>query len=160
MSFHGGLLGAVLSAFLYCKIKKINFQRLSDFFVPAIPLGYFWGRIGNFFNQELYGKITEKPWGMSFNPANSALRHPTQLYEAFLEGLVIFLIFWPLRNKKILKDKFLGLYLILYGIFRFFIEFFRQSPDSQIVLQFLTMGQLLCLAMIFGGIFLICGKRN
>ncbi|MDZ7611384.1 MAG: prolipoprotein diacylglyceryl transferase [Candidatus Moranbacteria bacterium] len=160
MSFHGGVLGALLSAFAYAKWKQVNFSKLLDFFIPAVPLAYFWGRMGNFFNKELFGKITEKSWGMRFESSGSALRHPTQLYEAFLEGIVIFLILWPLRNKKFFQGKFLGIYLILYGIFRFLIEFFRQTPPEHFVLNFFTLGQVLSLALIAGGGYLLQNNKR
>ncbi|MFO7807298.1 MAG: prolipoprotein diacylglyceryl transferase [Candidatus Moraniibacteriota bacterium] len=159
MSFHGGAIGALLGSFFYCQIKKLNFWKLSDFILPAIPLGYFWGRMGNFFNGELFGKTTEKPWGMHFNSSDGPLRHPTQLYEAFFEGLVIFLILWPLRNKQFLKGKFLGLFLIIYSFFRFFIEFLRQTPPEQIVFQFFTTGQILSLAILAFGLYLMYNKK-
>lgn len=183
MSFHGGLLGVILAGYIFSKKQKINFWKLADFVVPVIPAGYFFGRIGNFLNGELYGRATNKFWGMYFpastetqNFASLQLRHPSQLYEAFFEGLVIFIILWTLRNTwtsdvqaKRPKDircpagSLLLFYLFLYGLFRFFIEFFRE-PDSQVglIFGFLTLGQLLSLAMIASGaaIFFVRRRKN
>lgn len=158
LSYHGGLLGIVLAGIIFCKKRKLSFIKLSDFIVPAIPLGYFWGRIGNFFNGELFGRQTESSIGMMFN---NTLCHPSTLYEAFGEGLLLFLILWPLRNKKALQGKFLGLYLLLYGLVRFFIEFFRQ-PDEHLgtIILELTMGQLLCFGMIVIGATIITSKKD
>ncbi|PIP28295.1 MAG: prolipoprotein diacylglyceryl transferase [Candidatus Moranbacteria bacterium CG23_combo_of_CG06-09_8_20_14_all_35_22] len=161
MSYHGGLLGVILSAGIFFKKNKkyfrANFLELADFVVPAIPAGYFFGRMGNFLNGELYGRVTQNFWGMYF-PADylGVLRHPSQLYEAFLEGIILFLILWFLRNKKELKNKFLGLYFIGYAFFRIAVEFFRE-PDEQIgyIFNFLTLGQMLSLAMLMAGIILI-----
>lgn len=156
-SYHGGLMGIILAGLIFCKKNNFSFLELADFVVPAIPLGYMWGRIGNFMNGELFGRPTELPWGMNFPlDQTNLLRHPSQLYEAFFEGLLLFLILWPVRNKKIPKGGFLGIYLLGYGLSRFIIEFFRQ-PDPQLgyVILGLTMGQLLCFGMIIVGISLI-----
>lgn len=163
MSYHGGLIGALLAALLFVRLHKLNFWDLSDFVVPAIPAGYFFGRIGNFLNGELYGRATDMRIGMYFpSDVLGVLRHPSQLYEAFLEGLVLFAIFWPERNRKKWQGKFLALYLIGYAVARFFEEFFRE-PDVQIgfVLGGLTLGQLFSLAMFFvGGGILFWKKRK
>ena len=156
MSFYGGLIGSFLGAYFLCYFKKINFWNWLNFSVPAIGLAYFFGRLGNFFNGELYGKRTEVTWGMFFpGPSGDFLRHPSQLYEAFLEGLVIFLILWSIRNKIKMRNKMFPLFLILYGSFRFFLEFVR---DEQ-VLVFLTAGQYLSLATITVGVLLFGRKR-
>lgn len=162
MSFYGGLIGVLIAGYIFCRKKKINFFKLADFVVPAIPAGYFFGRIGNFLNGELYGRVTEKPWGMYFS--DGLLRHPSQLYEAFFEGLVLFAILWALRNKKssqmsIVNGQMLFMYLFLYAFFRFFIEFFRE-PDLQIGLIFgLTLGQIFSLAAIFIAVdIFVCRK--
>ena len=156
-SYHGGLIGIVVGGLLLSKKYRLPFLQLADFVVPAIPLGYMWGRFGNFLNGELFGRPTEQPWGMFF-PADQQflLRHPSQLYEAIFEGLVLFLLLWPLRNRISSPGRMLGLYLVGYGMFRFLIEFFRQ-PDPQlgIVILGLTMGQLLCFGMIVIGLALI-----
>ncbi len=192
MSYFGGLIGLIIAGLVFCKKnfrgsaslnqngqKKPslfdNFWQLADFVIPAVPAGYFFGRIGNFLNGELYGRVTDVPWGMYF-PADpdKLLRHPSQLYEAFFEGIVLFAILWFLRNKsyrlirRFEKNKspvdpscdrnpgqlgsngdLFAIYLFGYGFFRFFIEFFRQ-PDAQIGLFFgwLTLGQVFSLLLI------------
>lgn len=151
-SFHGGLLGALLGAWFYCRYNKISFTALNSLIVPTIPLGLFWGRLGNFFNGELFGHETTQPWGMHFLPNQETLQHPSQLYEALGEGVIIFIVLWTLRNKK---GNLVSLFLILYGSIRFIIEFFRASPPEHIILNFLTTGQALCLAMITGGLYLL-----
>lgn len=154
MSYHGGLIGIIIASTIFCVKKKMNFWRLADLLIPAIPLGYTFGRIGNFINGELYGRVTEKPWGMYFplDPDN-LLRHPSQLYEAFFEGILLFVILWSIRNKNTFKGFFLSAYLIGYGAVRFFIEFTRE-PDEQLgfIAGSLTMGQILCIVMIVAGL--------
>jgi phosphatidylglycerol---prolipoprotein diacylglyceryl transferase len=157
MSYHGGLIAIILASVLFCRRHKISFWNFADFVVPAIPLGYMFGRIGNFINGELYGRITDAPWGMYFplDPARE-LRHPSQLYEAFFEGLFLFLILWTLRKRKTFPGFFLGLYIMGYGLVRFFIEYTRE-PDPQLGLVWgpFTMGQILCHVMILGGALLL-----
>jgi phosphatidylglycerol:prolipoprotein diacylglycerol transferase len=157
MSFHGGLICVILFAWLYCRKNKLRFLEMADLFIPAIPLGYTFGRIGNFINGELYGRVTTAPIGMIFPQApGNALRHPSQLYEAFFEGILLFLLLWSLRRRVRLPGAMLGLYLIGYGAVRFFIEFFRQ-PDAHLgfVLTVFSMGQMLCLLMIGVGLLLL-----
>jgi len=172
MSYFGGVIGVILAGIIFVYFRSSasldqndpnlpagkagkpsfsdNFFMLADFIVPAIPAGYFFGRIGNFLNGELYGRITQKPWGMYF-PADPTgfLRHPSQLYEAFFEGLVIFIILWTIRNKSKFNGQLLLVYFFLYGFSRFFIEFFRE-PDPQIglVFGFLTLGQMFSLLLM------------
>lgn len=153
MSYHGGLIGTLLAGWLFLRKRRLGFWRFSDFLVPAIPLGYMFGRLGNFINGELYGRPTSVPWGMHFPAApGPGLRHPSQLYEALFEGLFLFALLWPLRKKPPFEGFFLPLYLIGYGTVRFFIEFARE-PDVQLgfVLGFLSMGQVLCIAMMLCG---------
>jgi len=157
-SFHGGLLGALIGALVYTKNKKISFKAISNLSIPAIPLGLFWGRLGNFFNGELWGKKTSQPWGMYADSRDQSLSHPSQLYEALGEGFLIFIILWKIRNKKWAQNNFLSLFLLLYGAIRFLIEFFRISPPEDIILKTLSTGQVLCLGMIASGIFLF--KKN
>ena len=194
MSYHGGFIGGLLGMIFWCWRHKVSFLKWSDAMVTAIPLGYTFGRIGNFMNGELYGRITTAPWGMVFPhaekfssslgwvkefmdkigmEAQTALvnlpRHPSQLYEALFEGLVLFSIIWLLHKKKPF-DGFSGaLYTGGYGFFRFFIEYFRE-PDADIGYRFATdtnapiymntsllnisTGQILCFLMILGGIAL------
>jgi len=163
MSYHGGLIGVLAAVWIFCRKNKIEFWPWADFAVPAIPAGFFFGRIGNFLNGELYGRITTEPWGMYFPAGGEMLRHPSQLYEAFFEGLLLFLILWSLRNGIGYKNKMFpvpcfALYLFLYGSFRFFLEFFRE-PDPQLgfVISWagngLTMGQILSLGMLLLAFF-------
>jgi phosphatidylglycerol:prolipoprotein diacylglycerol transferase len=156
MSFHGGLTCVILFAWLYCRKIGLDFRDMADLFLPAIPLGYTFGRIGNFINGELYGRVTELPIGMFFPSApGSELRHPSQLYEAFFEGVFLFVILWSLRRKIRVRGALLACFLIGYGTVRFFIEFVRQ-PDAHLgtVLFFMSMGQVLCLLMVFAGLLL------
>lgn len=153
MSYHGAVISAFAGTYYFAKKNKLDFFKFIDFVVTAAPLGYTFGRIGNFLNGELYGRVTDVPWGMYFPMAgDEMLRHPSQLYEAIFEGLFIFSVLWILRNKKLMQGFFVSAYLILYGIVRFFIEFVRE-PDEQlgIVLAGMTMGQVLCVFMILSG---------
>jgi len=162
MSFHGGLLGIIFSMLIFSKYKKIRFFQISDLVSTVAPLGIFFGRIANFINIELYGRITEFPIAMIYPTIDNNPRHISQIYEAFFEGIFLFIILFILSKKNFHKNKF-GLntsaFLILYGIFRFFLEFIRE-PDSHLGLffNFLTMGQFLCIPMILLGIFII--KKN
>jgi phosphatidylglycerol:prolipoprotein diacylglycerol transferase len=162
MSYHGGLIGIVIATILFCRKSKINLWHFVDLFCPAIPLGYTFGRLGNFINGELYGRVTAAPWGMYF-PLDSthSLRHPSQLYEAFFEGIVLFVLLWMIRKKKSFDGLLLGIYICGYGFVRFFIEFFRE-PDYQLglVLSFMSMGQVLCLLMMMAGITIIVWRRH
>jgi phosphatidylglycerol:prolipoprotein diacylglycerol transferase len=201
MSYHGGAIAGVLAVFIYAKVKKISFREISDMFAASVPLGYTFGRLGNFINGELYGRITESPIGMLFPGAAKVLsketaaqeiasrlginageyfvnlpRHPSQLYEAFFEGIVLWLLIWFFRNRKPFKGFLVGLYFLGYGFFRFFIEYFRE-PDSdlgypiQLVkgdvntafyhpLTSFSTGQILCFLMIiFGVVWLIAALR-
>ncbi|NTU52891.1 MAG: prolipoprotein diacylglyceryl transferase [Chlorobiaceae bacterium] len=153
MSFHGGLIGVAIAMWFFARKEKVDFLRTVDLFIPALPLGYTFGRLGNFINGELYGRVTTSAIGMYFpNAPGAALRHPSQLYEAFFEGIVLFVILWAIRKKAPWPGYLSGLYLIGYGTVRFFIEFFRE-PDSQLGLVFLnfSMGQVLCFIMIAAG---------
>jgi len=162
MSYHGGLIGVVLASILFCRKYNINFWHFVDLLIPSVPLGYTFGRIGNFINGELYGRITTVPWGMYFplDPSQS-LRHASQLYEALFEGIVLFIFLWLIRKKKFFDGFFLGIYICGYGFVRFFIEFFRE-PDAQLgfVLGFNTMGQVLCILMMLAGITIILWRKN
>lgn len=162
MSYHGALLGILLGNWIFLKRKKINFLLWADFVAPAVALGYFLGRLGNFFNGELYGRITNSSWGMYFQSDSDILRHPSQLYEAFLEGLILFVILWIFKSanwsRKMPKGFLFAIYLVGYGILRIFAEQFRQ-PDPQIgiLLGHFTLGQLLSAVMIFGGVAILFG---
>jgi len=153
MSYHGGLIGVILATLWYCRRSQLSFWETSDLFIPVIPLGYTFGRLGNFINAELYGRTTQGPIGMVFPGApGTALRHPTQLYEAFFEGIFLFVLLWSFRKRDWPTGGLLGIYLAGYGGVRFFIEFFRE-PDAHLGFVFLslTMGQLLCAVMILSG---------
>jgi phosphatidylglycerol:prolipoprotein diacylglycerol transferase len=153
MSFHGGLVAVLLGVWLYVRRRHLDYREVADLFAPAVPLGYTFGRLGNFINGELYGRITDWPVGMYFPAApEAALRHPSQLYEALFEGVVLFAVLWGLRRRALPRGAMLALYLAGYGTARFFIEFFRE-PDAHLGFIFLrfSMGQLLCLAMMGAG---------
>lgn len=154
MSYHGGLIGIILFAGIYIRKNRLPFLQVSDLYVSAIPIGYTFGRIGNFINGELYGRITESSIGMIFPMARDDLpRHPSQLYEAFFEGIFLFLVLWRLKRIGLRPGAMLGFYLIGYGTVRFFIEFFRE-PDSHLGFVFLSfsMGQILCGTMVIAGL--------
>lgn len=162
MSYHGGAIGVLLAALIFCRRRQIVFWNLADLFIPAIPLGYTFGRIGNFINGELYGRATNTAWGMIFpQDPQQLLRHPSQLYEAFFEGLVLFAFLWIIRRKSPFDGFLLSLYIMGYGLVRFFIEFYRE-PDAQLgfVLGSLSMGQLLCLLMMVLGAVLLMWRRH
>lgn len=205
MSYHGGLLGVIVAVVLFCRKNRLNALQIGDMLVAATPLGYTFGRLGNFINGELFGRVTASPWGIVFPQApsfpfkegwvletalkagidiNSAgayinlPRHPSQLYEAFFEGIVLWVFLWFfLRRKKLPDGTLLGSYIAGYGFVRFFIEYFRE-PDHDLgfiltlsgkpgyiyrldsFLNF-TMGQLLCFFMVSGGIlFILYLKKN
>jgi phosphatidylglycerol:prolipoprotein diacylglycerol transferase len=201
MSYHGGAFACTLSIIIYAKVKKISFREIGDMFAASIPLGYTFGRLGNFTNAELYGRATASPLGMIFPHAAplptseswvreiaekagllikgdfiNLPRHPSQLYEALFEGVVLWAIIWFLRDRKPFKGFLLGLYFFGYGFFRFIIEYFRE-PDADLgyriefvkttlptayahpLLSFST-GQIFCfLMMLFGVIWLIVISR-
>lgn len=161
MSYHGGLIGVVLGTLLFCYMHTVNFWRFADLVSPAIPLGYTFGRIGNFLNGELYGRVTSVPWGMYFPlDATWQLRHPSQLYEAFFEGIFLFLILWTIRKWKPFNGLHFGLYMIGYGTVRFFIEYTRE-PNEGLgqILRFFSMGQVLCVGMVLVGLIIIMIRK-
>ena len=154
MSFHGGLLGVIAAYFLFAWHKKLNVFDIADFAAPAIPMGLFTGRIGNFINAELWGAPTDLPWGMVFAAAGPEPRHPSMLYEAGLEGLALLAILWWFSSKPRPRMAVAGLFLVLYAVFRTAVEFVR-LPDAHIGYLFgtdwATMGMMLCLPMLAGG---------
>ena len=200
MSYHGGVVGGIVAAVIYSRVKKHNFWEIGDLLIAGLPLGYTFGRLGNFINQELYGRVTTSPIGMIFSPQGmekfikredpwsveiaqqldisilgwiNLPRHPSQLYEALFEGVVLWLILWfVVRRFKKYNGQILGSYLLGYGFFRFFIEYFRQ-PDANLgyIINFsgrsdlilamdhplgaISLGQILCAIMIISGIVLI-----
>jgi len=156
MSFHGGLLGVITALALYARKLDIRFFSMMDFVAPLVPIGLGAGRLGNFIGGELWGRVTDVPWGMVFPQAGALPRHPSQLYQFMLEGLLLFIILWCYSAKPRPTMSVSGLFLICYGLFRFVVEFVRQ-PDAHlnfVALDWVTMGQLLSLPMIFGGILL------
>jgi phosphatidylglycerol:prolipoprotein diacylglycerol transferase len=156
MSFHGGLLGVIAAMAWYGRKTRRRFFEVADFIAPLTPLGLLAGRIGNFINQELWGRPTDLPWGMVF-PAtdpSGVPRHPSMLYEACLEGILLFAILWLYSRRPRATGNVAGLFLICYGVFRFLVEFVRQ-PDPQVgylALNWVTMGQVLSIPMIVFGI--------
>lgn len=195
MSYHGGVIGGILGFIIYSAVKRFDTREIADMFAASIPLGYTFGRLGNFINAELYGRITASPLGMVFPdaktyPANllwvketaekigfpipspnamlNLPRHPSQLYEAIFEGVILWAIIWLIRNKKPFKGFTAGIYIFGYGIFRFFIEYFRE-PDADIGYRFqivptdlpialyhqplsFSTGQVFCFAMVVIGV--------
>jgi phosphatidylglycerol:prolipoprotein diacylglycerol transferase len=161
MSFHGGMLGLVIGGIIFCKRKRLDFWRAADYYTVTMPIGLGLGRIGNFINGELYGRVTDVPWGMVFPGGGTEPRHPSQLYESFLEGLVLFIVLWILKEKQSppsswISGSMVGVFLILYGIFRIVVEFFRE-PDAHLgyIIAGLTMGQLLSSLMVVVGIAIL-----
>jgi phosphatidylglycerol:prolipoprotein diacylglycerol transferase len=152
MSFHGGFLGVVAALALYARRLKVNVFDLTDFAAPMVPIGLGAGRIGNYINGELWGKVTDLPWAVV---VNGEPRHASQLYEAFLEGAVLFTLLWWFSARPRPRLAVSGLFLLGYGCFRFAVEFVR-VPDAHLgylALGWVTMGQVLTLPMILGGLF-------
>ena len=163
MSFHGGLIGIIFVTFIFGKKQKIDSYIFLDLIALVAPIGIFLGRIANFINSELYGRETDIIWSVKFAAIDNVSRHPSQIYEAIFEGLVLFF----LLNYFAKKDKFnkpgiiSSLFLILYSLFRFILEFFR-APDTQVgylVFQ-LTLGQIFCIVFFFLGLFLYLVRKN
>ncbi|MBM6815819.1 prolipoprotein diacylglyceryl transferase [Olsenella uli] len=163
MSFHGGLVGAVVGGALVCRHYGISVPTVCDLGVIGAPLGLFFGRCANFVNGELWGKETDLPWGVMFETGGAVYRHPSQLYEAILEGLVIFLVLYLLSRRVPPRPQgtFMGWFLTLYGIFRFLVEFVR-VPDAQLGYLFgpITMGQLLSLPLVLLGIVVLVAAHR
>jgi phosphatidylglycerol:prolipoprotein diacylglycerol transferase len=182
MSFHGGLLGVMIAAFWWTRRQKLHFFDTMDFVAPLIPLGLGFGRLGNFIGAELWGKYTQAGWGVIF-PTDPALRrftsqqlqtqyatgaldqfarHPSQLYQAFLEGLVMFCVLWWFSRKPRPRYAVSGMFALLYGVFRFLVEFVRVPDEGIGYLAFgwLTMGQVLSLPLIVLGLFLFWLSRR
>jgi len=159
MSFHGGLIGALIAGRYIAKKRNIDFWLLGDLIVATVPIGLGLVRIGNFINGELYGRVTNVPWAMVFPDGGGLPRHPSQLYESFFEGVALFIILWLLKDRIKIKGKLTALFLILYGVARFMIEFFRE-PDPQLgfIAAFFTLGQILSLLMIIAGLFILFRK--
>ena len=159
MSFHGGFLGVLVAMFLFNRKHKLSFFQTMDFVAPLVPLGLGFGRIGNFINNELWGSVTNSEFGITIKNVSGELitRYPSQLYEALLEGLVLFLILWIFSRKSRPLKSVSALFLIFYGIFRFLVEFVR-TPDEHIgyiAFDWLTMGQILSFPMVIYGFYLL-----
>ncbi len=157
MSFHGGLLGVCASFWLLARKYHLSYWTVADFVAPLVPVGLGTGRLGNFINGELWGRVTHISWAMIFPEGGLEPRHPSQLYEFLLEGLLLFIIVWVYSAKPRPRAAVSGLFLLAYGIFRFSVEFFRE-PDIQlglIGLDYFSMGQLLSLPMIIMGALLM-----
>jgi phosphatidylglycerol---prolipoprotein diacylglyceryl transferase len=157
MSFHGGLLGVIAAMLWFARREKVSPWVVADLIAPAVPVGLGLGRIGNFINGELWGRVTEVPWAMVFPAGGPLARHPTQLYEAFLEGFAMWLLLWLYSAKPQPERAVSGMFLLLYGLFRFGVEFFRE-PDPHLGFIFsntLTMGQVLSIPMFLLGVFIL-----
>jgi phosphatidylglycerol:prolipoprotein diacylglycerol transferase len=157
MSFHGGFIGVMVGIIYFCKKNQIPFFEISDFIVKLVPIGLFTGRIGNFINGELWGKPTDLVWGVIFPKIDNFTRHPTQIYEAFLEGIVLFVILNFSLPKNTRISQVTAYFLIFYSLFRFIVEFFRE-PDAHIgylIFSWVTMGQILCAPMFLLGIYIL-----
>ena len=162
MSFHGGVIGIIFASIIFAKINKQNPFLYMDTVALVSPIGIFFGRISNFINSELYGTVTNLPWAVTFIQVDNFPRHPSQLYEALLEGVLLFLILIYFRNKFLNKPGVIsGLFLIFYSIFRFFVEFYRM-PDEQLGYIFLnlTMGQVVSLIFMLSGVILFYFKNE
>ncbi len=157
MSFHGGLIGVIAGMWQYGRKTGRSLFAVSDFVAPLVPPALLFGRIGNFVNQELWGRTTDLPWGVLFPVMPDAPRHPSQLYEAGLEGVVLFVILWWYASRPRRDGQVAGLFLVGYGVFRFLVEFVRE-PDAHlgpVALNWMSMGQVLSLPMILLGLWLI-----
>jgi|TARA_B110000259_G_scaffold132796_1_gene149802 phosphatidylglycerol:prolipoprotein diacylglycerol transferase len=163
MSFHGGLIGVIIASQLFSSKHKVNHFVFLDLVALSAPIGIFFGRIANFINSELYGRATDLPWSVQFVLIDNIKRHPSQLYEAFFEGVVLFFILRYFFKKNYLKNpgKISALFLIFYSLFRFLAEFFR-TPDPQIgyLILDLTLGQLISILFLVVGTALLYSKNN
>ncbi|MBC8268375.1 MAG: prolipoprotein diacylglyceryl transferase [Rhodospirillaceae bacterium] len=164
MSFHGGVLGVIVSGLIFVKRRNIPALRFADIVACATPVGLMLGRLANFINGELFGRASDVPWAMVFPRGGDAPRHPSQLYEAFLEGLVLFCLLYLLSKKESIRNRpgvLTGVFLVGYALARAFVELFRQ-PDAHlgILAAGLTMGQWLSIPMILGGLFLITRAKG
>ncbi|MEL7968555.1 prolipoprotein diacylglyceryl transferase [Vreelandella neptunia] len=162
MSFHGGLLGVVAATLFFARKKRIAFMDMADFIAPLAPIGLGAGRLGNFINQELPGRITDVPWALIFPQVGPEPRHPSALYEMLLEGVLLFVVLFWLSRRPRQRGLLSGAFLFGYGVFRFAVEFVR-LPDAHIgfiAFDWVTMGHLLTLPMLFGGAALILWSRS
>lgn len=163
MSFHGGCIGVAIAGWIFSRQHQKSFGDMMDFIVPAVPIGLGAGRIGNFINGELWGRTTTTSWGMIFPSAGDLPRHPSQLYEFFLEGVLLFAILWIFSMQPRPRYAVSGLFFLCYGVFRFVVEYFRE-PDAQIgfvAFDWVTKGQILSVPMIIlGAVLMILAYRR
>ncbi|MFQ5543274.1 MAG: prolipoprotein diacylglyceryl transferase [Nitrospiria bacterium] len=161
MSFHGGMLGAILGGAIYCRKNRFSFYEVADVAMMSVPVGLGLGRIGNFINGELYGRETTVSWCMVFPQGGDVCRHPSQLYQAGLEGLALFLVLWLLSNRNPARGVVFWSLIACYGFFRFIVEFVRE-PDAHLGLIFgpLSMGQLLSFPMLLIGLMMIWYQQS
>lgn len=161
MSFHGGLIGSLLAGYLCCRKYRVNFWLAADLVAVTAPIGLGLGRLGNFINGELYGRVTDVPWAMVFPGGGPLPRHPSQLYEIALEGVLLFSILWLLKNRRHPQGAMTAAFLMFYGLLRIIVEFFRQ-PDAQLgfIAGPFTMGQVLSVLTILGGIVLYYFRKR
>jgi phosphatidylglycerol:prolipoprotein diacylglycerol transferase len=157
MSFHGGLIGVLVAMWYYGYKNNKTLIEITDFIAPSIPIGLAAGRIGNFINGELWGRVTDVPWAMVFPNAGDLPRHPSQLYEFLLEGVVLFIILWLYSSKPRPRAAVSGMFALFYGLFRISVEFFREpdAPIGYLAWGWLTEGQLLSLPLVLVGIILL-----
>lgn len=163
MSFHGGFLGVLIAMVVFARKYHLKWLAIMDFVAPLVPIGLGAGRLGNFINGELWGRVTNAQWGMVFPKVDTLLRHPSQLYEFFLEGIVLFLILWIYSAKPRATGAISALFLIGYGSFRFLVEFTREPDDYLGLLSMgLSMGQWLSLPMIVLGLvmFTVVNRKS
>ena len=164
MSFHGGLLGVIIATIIFSKIKKINFLNFTDIIACSAPIGFLLGRIANFLNGELFGKVSTLPWAVVFPEGGNISRHPSQIYEAILEGIVLFILinFFALKKHLLLKTGYVsGLFLVLYSILRIFSENFRE-PDIHLgyFFSYFSMGIILSVITFLAGCYIIFFIKN
>jgi phosphatidylglycerol:prolipoprotein diacylglycerol transferase len=161
MSFHGGLAGSLMAGVLFCRKFNADFWQVSDLVATTAPIGLGLGRLANFINGELYGRVSDVPWAVLFPSGGPLPRHPSQIYELSLEGILLFTVLWFLKDRGFRPGVITALFLVMYGLFRSFVEFFRE-PDVQLgfILGPFTMGQLLSAAMICVGIGILFLRRR
>ncbi len=161
MSFHGGLIGSIAAGLLFCRKYDLDFWQMTDIVIVTAPIGLGLGRLGNFINGELYGRVSDVPWAMVFPGGGPFPRHPSQLYEFLLEGVALFTLLWILKDRGFRSGVLSALFLILYGLFRFSVEFFRE-PDAQLgyLFRVVTMGQILSAFMIIIGAVILYARKK
>lgn len=163
MSFHGGLLGVIVAMTWFSRTRRRPFLQVMDFVAPCVPTGLAAGRVGNFINGELWGRLADPdlPWGMIFRGAGDLPRHPSQIYQFLLEGLLLFVLLWLFSRQGRPQGQVSGAFLLGYGVFRFIAEFFRE-PDAHLGLlsMGMSMGQWLCVPMILGGMWMVFARNT